>query len=75
MHVLIEGVWGGRKRGLFSEIEPVWDSILMAIVNVSRQAITCRRPVRQDVGVAVPVGQLEYGREVRCTTYSIEEGL
>ena len=56
MHVLAEGVWRGRKGGLFSEIEPVWDSVFMAIINVSRQAITCRRAVRQDIGVAVPVG-------------------
>ena len=75
MHVLIEGVWGGRKGGLFSEVEPVWDSVFTAIINMSRQAIACWRPIRQDVGVAVPVGQLEYGREGRGATYSIEEGL
>ena len=65
MHVLAERVWGDRERGFFSEVEPVWDSFFRAMINMSRQPVTRRRPVRQDVGVATPVGQLEYGREVR----------
>ena len=55
LHVLVERVWGDRKGGFFSEVEPIWDPVCVTVVNMCCQSIACGRAIGQDIRVTHPV--------------------